>query len=242
MGRRDDTTPNEPMLARVRALLAQAESTTYEAEAEAFTSKAQELMTRHAIDMAMVARRDRAEAPITVRVSIDNPYVDAKSLLLQHVAEHSRCRAVFHRGCATSSVIGFAADVRATDILYTSLLVQAQRFMHAAAVAPAGAHSRSRAFRTSFLVAFALRIGARLAEINEEVISSVDSEAGGAVMPALAARSSKVDEAVDAAFGPLASGSVRGGFDAAGWTSGRLAADSARLTSADPPAPDAINN
>src|SRR4051812_34734140 len=45
---------NDPMLNRVRALLAQAESTNFEAEAETFTAKAQELMTRHAIDMAMI--------------------------------------------------------------------------------------------------------------------------------------------------------------------------------------------
>ena len=39
-----------------RALLAQAESTTFEAEAESFTAKAQQLMARHAIDAAMVGR------------------------------------------------------------------------------------------------------------------------------------------------------------------------------------------
>src|SRR5579862_4899623 len=37
------TTANDPVLERVRALLAQAESTTFDAEAEAFTAKAQEL-------------------------------------------------------------------------------------------------------------------------------------------------------------------------------------------------------
>lgn len=89
-------TVDDPVLTRVRALLAQAESTTLEAEAEAFTAKAQELMARHAIDVAVLwAHSARDERPTTIRLAIDDPYADIKSLLLQRVAEHSRCRAVF---------------------------------------------------------------------------------------------------------------------------------------------------
>src|SRR6202035_1951697 len=41
---------DDRILARVRSLLAKAESTEFEAEADSLTAKAQELMTRHAID------------------------------------------------------------------------------------------------------------------------------------------------------------------------------------------------
>ena len=51
----------DAVLARIRQLLAKAESTTFEAEALAFTAKAQELMTRHAIDAALV--HDTAAGP-----------------------------------------------------------------------------------------------------------------------------------------------------------------------------------
>ena len=47
---------DDPVLVKVRALLAQAESTTFEAEAEVFTAKAQELMARHSIDSACCGR------------------------------------------------------------------------------------------------------------------------------------------------------------------------------------------
>ncbi len=103
---------DDAVLARVRALLAQAESTTYGAEAAAFTAKAQELMARHAIDHALVwERAGRDESPVTVRLPVDDPYADAKSLLLQIVATHSRCRAVFHERYTLSTIVGFASDV-----------------------------------------------------------------------------------------------------------------------------------
>jgi hypothetical protein len=223
--------PNDPLLERVRALLAQAESTTFEAEAEAFTAKAQELMTRHAIDRALVAAHaGRSEGPITIRLPIDDPYVDAKSVLLHWVAQNSRCRSVFHGSFAMCSVVGFAADVAATEVLFTSLLVQAQTAMQAAAAtAPPGARARSRSFRSAFLVAYADRIGERLAEINAAVVTDVEARAQRSILPVLAARSSAVDEAVDEMFGKLRASNVRGGLDPAGWASGRSAADNARL-------------
>ena len=224
---------NNPMLERVRALLAQAESTTFEAEAEAFMAKAHELMTRYAIDEAMVsARANRSEAPLTIRVPIDDPYVDAKSLLLHHVAANSRCRAVFYDRFALSAVVGFSTDLAATDTLFTSLLVQAQTAMReVSATAPPGSRPRSRAFRSAFYVAYARRIGARLAEINAGVVAGADTDRS--ILPVLAARSSAVDAVVDEMFGELRSSVVRRGYDAAGYASGQLAADRAQLTSGD---------
>jgi hypothetical protein len=224
----ETTRPTDSVLERVRALLAKAESTTFEAEAEAFTAKAQELMTRHAVDAAMVsAHAGRSDAPITVRLPIDDPYVGPKSLLLQFVAESSRCRAVSYDGLAMSAVVGFAADVAATEVLFTSLLVQAHTAMHAsAATARAGAHTRSRAFRSAFLVGYAHRIAARLSEINADVLADVDAD--GSILPMLAARSSAVNNAVEEMFGALRRSTVRT-YDPAGWVSGELAADRARL-------------
>jgi hypothetical protein len=230
---------NDPMLNRVRALLALAESTTFDAEAEAFTAKAQELMTRHAIDSALVSSgSDRSERPLTIRVPLDDPYVDAKSQLLHHVAKHSRCVSVYLRRYAMSSVTGFAGDVAASEMLFTSLLVQAQTAMHtAAAAAPAGARARSRSFRSAFLFAYAHRIGERLAEINAGVIKRAEVESSRSILPVLAARSSVVDATVAEMFGPLSRSRGRRGYDADGWASGRGAADRARLNSGGLPAP-----
>jgi len=145
---------DDPVLVRVRALLAQAESTTFEAEAETFTAKAQELMARHAIDMAMLcAQSAHDERPTSIRLPIDDPYADIKSLLLDRVAKHSRCKAVFHPSYALSTVVGFRSDVAATEMLFTSLLVQAQTALQAEAATsgPGGAPGADRSARRSCL-------------------------------------------------------------------------------------------
>ena len=226
---------DDSMLERVRALLAKAESTTFEAEAEAFTAKAQELMARYSIDAAMLsARTTNSDQPVTIRIPIDDPYADAKSLLCQEVALHSRARSVWHQGYAFSSVVGFAPDLAATEILFTSLLVQAQTAMQSAAVkSSAGGRARSRSFRSAFLVAYANRVGERLAEINDHVTTEAQAEIGTALVPVLAARGAAVDDAVRAEFGALITKPVRGGRDPAGWASGRIAADLAKLNLGD---------
>ena len=166
-----DAAVDDPVLVKVRALLAQAESTTFDAEAAAFTAKAQELMARHAIDAAVLwASSERDERPITIRLPIDDPYADIKALLLHYVARHSRCRAVRHVNYGLMSVVGFASDVVATELLFTSLLVQSQVALQAeGAKAAPGARARSRSFRSSFLLCFTRRVDQRLAEINAAV-------------------------------------------------------------------------
>jgi hypothetical protein len=228
----DLTTPvDDPVLQRVRALLAQAESTNFEAEAETFTAKAQELMTRHAIDEALLdARRRHHDAPITLRIPIDDPYADAKSTLAHAVAEQSRCRSVFDPRHSMSSIVGLARDVAVAEMLFTSLLVQASSAMRAASAdAPAGAHSRSRGFRSAFWVAYAVRVGQRLGEINEHLVTEADIESGGALLPVLARRSAEIDRAVDEMFGALKFSRHSGSYDRAGWASGTAAANAAHL-------------
>lgn len=230
----------DPLLERIRNLLAKAESTTFEAEAEAFTAKAYELMTRHAIDEAALAGTNAAamggggsSSVTAIRVPIDPPYVDAKSLLLQRVAEANRCRAVFHTGLAMSTVAGHGDDLRAVELLFTSLLVQAQTAMAAAALrSPAGGRTRRRGYRAAFLTSYAVRIGERLAEVSEAVIADVTATQGASFLPVLRSRAEQVDAFVHETFGRLTSAPVRG-HDPEGWASGRVAADNAKLAYAE---------
>ena len=226
---------DDPVLTRVRALLAQAESTTFPAEAEAFTAKAHELMTRYAIDQAVLAVGDPDEQPASRRMPLDDPYVDAKSYLLQVGAERNRCRAVFDGRYALSTVVGFRPDLHAAELLFTSLLVQAQVALTGEARnAPAGARTRGRSFRSSFLVAYATRVGERLAEITQVVLDTVEAETHRSALPVLAARRSEVDDTVDTMFGHTIEHSpLNTRWDGYGAMRGKLAGDHAQLAFAD---------
>jgi hypothetical protein len=226
---------SDPLLGRIRNLLAKAESTTFEAEALAFTAKAQELMTRHAIDAALVqsGAPNRHEQPGALRLPLDAPYVEAKAQLLNTVADACRCRAVLHVSLALCTVVGFSSDLASVELLFTSLLVQAQTAMDdAARVAQAGTRARTKAFRSAFLVAYTSRIGERLREINSAVYAAVEAEQGAGFLPVLRSRSEAVDSFIAERFGDLLSRKGRRTFDAAGWASGRAAADTARLNAA----------
>ncbi|MEU8511814.1 DUF2786 domain-containing protein [Kitasatospora sp. NPDC048722] len=227
------------MLARIRALLAKAESTEYPEEAEALTAKAQQLMAQHSIDEALLAAAgaDR-DAPAALRIGVDNPYEGPKTMLLDAVAAANRCRVVWAKEFGFCTVVGFDGDLDGVELLYTSLLVQAT---HALNKAGAGRDSRTKAFRQSFLVAYAARIRERLTAATERTTSAAAAgrhlrEDGTEeqllpderLLPALAARSEAVDEEVGRLFPKLVSQRVRVS-DGEGWAAGRAAADRAAL-------------
>ena len=218
------------VLARVRALLAKAESTTFDEEADALTAKAQELMARHAIDLAMLdASAPNHGAPVARRIHLDDPYVDAKSTLLFVVATENRCRSVFTPGFGFCTVFGFDADIDIVELLFTSLLTQATSSMVAAdkQVDPHG-RSRTRSFRQSFLVAFAYRIGERLREANEAAASQAAEDLGDAFLPVLATRAVQVETLVTEIF-PKTRTKRSAVSNADGWHAGRAAADKASV-------------
>ena len=100
--------------------------------------------------------------------------------------------------------------------------------MAAAGAAPAPRRYRSRAFRQSFLVAFATRIGQRLREAAGASVAEAEGQHGVALLPVLASRAEAVDDAVDGAF-PGLRGRKLSAIDAAGWAAGAVAADLATL-------------
>jgi hypothetical protein len=229
---------DERILARVRALLAKAESTTFPAEAETFTAGAHALMARHRIDRALLdaTRPTKADGPVGRRIGIDNPYEGPKAMLLDAVARASQCRTVWSKALGFSTVVGHIDDLDAVELLFTSLLLQATTAMSRQGSRQyAGGGSRTRSFRQSFLIAFGQRIGERLEDTTEEQTREAVAETGRAdLLPVLAARRTAVDAATTAMFPGLVEKSVGGSYDREGWASGRAAADQASLQTATP--------
>jgi hypothetical protein len=219
---------DEKVLGRVRGLLAKAESTSFPGEAETLSAKAQELMTKYALDRVLVdADASVPDLPGARRLWLDTPYVDAKALLVEVVTRANRCRAIFAAAWEFMTVVGDESDLDAVELLTTSLLTQATRAMIASGNQTArSAESRTRAFRKSFLIAYATRIGERLDAANAATLAQ--SPDATRLLPVLASHQRKVDEAFDTLF-PAVRGRGITIRSAEGWEAGRAAADLARL-------------
>ncbi|HWR48896.1 MAG TPA: DUF2786 domain-containing protein [Pseudonocardiaceae bacterium] len=222
---------DQKMLARVRALLAKAESTTFPEEAEALSAKAQELMSRYSLERIVIDSAGSAGSdphPATARrMWLDNPYVAAKALLVGAVAEANRCRTVLSEKLGFTTVLGDEVDLEIVELLSTSLLVQATRAMvSAGSQTTRTGQSRTRSYRQSFLIAYATRIGERLSTACNAGAAAVADPAR--LLPVLAARERVVDELFESMFPQSVSRSYSVG-NAAGWHAGRAAADLATL-------------
>jgi len=221
---------DEKALRLIRAMLAKAEATSFEAEAATFTAKAQELMTRHSIDAAIMASAERgvglSAGVESRRVHIDNPYGNEKAAFLSAIASVNGVRAVWGPACGFSTLVGFPVDLRLTDVLFTSLLVQAT---HASAQATLHqAHLRTAPFRRAFLIAFADRVTERLEATREHIAQDAEQAYGTALVPILAERQAAVDAAYEEAF-PHTTVQRGRRLDAAGWYAGRAAAERADI-------------
>jgi hypothetical protein len=238
---RTGTGPNGPparatgegrVLEKVRHLLSKAESTSFPDEAEALTAKAQELLARYSIDRAVVGVSDparRSDAAVR-RVWIDEPYVAPKAQLLHVVAVVNRCRSVLTEPLGLATVAGHEDDLDTVETLFTSLLVQATTQMTASGSrTDSYGRSRTRSFRQSFLVAFAIRIGHRLQAAGEATVSAATETHGSALVPILASREHAADEAIAELFPNLGHRGSRA-TDREGWLAGTLAADLASLS------------
>lgn len=231
--RRPETLRRERVLEKVRALLAKAESTSFPDEAAALTAKAQELLTRHSLEDAVLHAGEpsaRKAAASARRVWIDEPYVSAKAHLLSVVALANGCRCVMSDDLGFSTVAGHDDDLDSVEILFTTLLVQATIQMTAAGPrTDARGRSRTRSFRRSFLVAFAIRIGERLREGRRAGESAAAEHVGStALVPVLAKRDAAAEAAINEMFPDVERHRVAA-TDHEGWLRGTIAADLAAL-------------
>lgn len=216
----------------IRALLAKAEATTFEAEAETFTAKAQEMMTRYSIDAAVLAAAHRGHGASqrsgveSRRVHIDSPYADEKATFLAMIADVNEAKAVWSPNFGFTTVTGFPVDLQLTDLLFTSLLVQAN---HASAAFTATDRQlRTPSFRRAFLVSFAQRISERLRASREHVTSAAAQQYGSALVPILADREAIVAAEYERIF-PETTQMRAKRYNSLGWYAGQEAADKADI-------------
>ncbi len=107
-----DETADPKVLNKIRGLLAKAEATEFVEEAETFTAKAQELMTRYAISATLLHATVSGSPTVrSRRIHLDNPYVKEKVHLLTAIGEANRCA----RCGSTGSASRRSSAVRSTS-------------------------------------------------------------------------------------------------------------------------------
>ncbi|WP_158657565.1 DUF2786 domain-containing protein [Blastococcus saxobsidens] len=214
-------------LRRIRGLLAKAESTEFAEEAEALTAKAQELMTRHAVDAALLAEATPASTHVgTRRVHVADPYVRAKMQLLAAVAEANGVRLVWYQGLGIANLVGVPTALDAVELLFTSLLLQVSQALSTAERA-AGLRSAARTFRRAFLLGYAHRIGERLTTARRQATAEAATERGVDLLPVLRSQQAAVEARAAELFPRVRATRSRASVDAGGWYAGRAAAEQA---------------
>lgn len=221
-----EAAPPDTMVAKVRKLLAMAEGTANANEADAFSRKAAELIAAHRIHPDRL--RESSDDPLGVlQLTLGRgAYVRGRLSLLQAIGDTHGCRTVFevHDRGTVAFVAGFRSDLDTVELLYHSLHTQAASRMAGERRATPAA---TQQWRRSFLFGYADQIRRMLTATADEAVSRVHPSS--AALPALRARSKKVDEYSRQQFGRVVAARRPKAATATGWVAGQQAASRADI-------------
>lgn len=191
---------DDKMLARIAALLRQAEGTDNVHEAEAFMAAAQRLATATSIDLAVArahpAKRTPAQTPIQRTITIGA--AGSKGLrtyvqLFVVIAAANDVRCDIASNSTFVYAYGFAEDIDASHALYASLVVQMVRASDAYIASGAHRPTPTITARLNFHLAFGTRIGQRLAEAREQTRREATKDRGRPPGTAIALRDKEIE-------------------------------------------------
>lgn len=225
----------EQKLEVIRKLLAKAERAATPGEADAYNTKAAELMARHGVDSAMLAAASGnvADRIGERRIALTDPYSTEKAGLAGSIAGAMGCRAVRHLGrgrgqTAAVTVMGFESDLSRVELVFTSLLLQATRAV-VRQRPPAWTGESTAAFRRTWLAGFTVEVSRRLEAAQKGAVAQHDAAAASGTASAalvLADRRTLVERAFQERFANLRAGRSRrlsGSGYSAGVEAGRRA-------------------
>lgn len=164
------------IISKIQKLLAKAESTTHEAEADAFFAKAQELMMAHAIsEEALKAAGEKPKdelVEVSVFIKEGLPATKSRQWFLRRVSEAMNCRTLIFGRTNTTHVFGYKSEAEFVQLLYMSVEMQS----HAAVLRELKVAKREHAerhpyvkfrpgvWRRTYIEAYLSRVGDRITE------------------------------------------------------------------------------
>jgi Protein of unknown function (DUF2786) len=191
---------DDKMLARIAALLRQAEGTDNTHEAEAFMAAAQRLATATSIDLAVArshaATRTKAQAPVQRTITIGAAGTKGLRTYVQLFAVIAGANDVRVDVASNSAFVyayGFAEDIDASHALYASLVMQMVRASEAYIASGAHRPTPTITARLNFQLAFGARIGQRLVKARDEAQREAQDERRGRPGTAIALRDKEIE-------------------------------------------------
>lgn len=165
----------ERVIDKIRGLLAKAEATEFEAEAEAFLDKAMELMARHRVDEALLAAADKASNDPVDRIILDiGAWRVPKGQLAVFLAKAFDCHVIWTHRKKSLAFVGHKSDLDMVQTLMTSLELQLDRELLNVRGYDKG---ETRAARSSFAYAWTERVGERIVEYYGRAVEDAVKEA-----------------------------------------------------------------
>lgn len=231
----------DKMLARIAALLRQAEGTSNTHEAEAFMAAAQRLATATSIDLAVArahsATRTAAQVPSMRTITIGEPGSRGLRTYVQLFAGIAAANEVRCDVASNSTYVyayGFAEDIDATHALYASLVVQMVRACDAYLATGAHRPTPTITARLNFQLAFGARVGQRLSEARDQARREATQETTATPGTAIALRNKEIElrdhyRTESKARGTWRPASASAGYSSAARRAGDRAGHQARL-------------
>lgn len=181
---------DERIIDKIRNLIAKAEGTEFEAEADAFLQKATDLMARYRVDAALLEVSENASSDPVDRVFIDvGKWHVPKGQLAVSLCKAFDCHAIW-AAKKRIAFIGHKSDLDMVVSLMTSLEIQLDRELLKVQSFDKGA---TRAARSSFAYGWTSRVGERIREhyreaVRDAVKESVPEAQSSSVAVVLASR------------------------------------------------------
>ena len=217
---------SDKMLARIAALLRQAEGTDNPHEAEAFMATAQRLATATSIDLAVArahtAQRTAAQSPVQRTITIGDPGTRGLRTYVQLFVVIARANDVKCDVASNSTFVyayGFAEDIDASHALYAGLLVQMVKASDTYIASGDHRPTPTITARLNFHLAFGARVGQRLAEVREEAHQAAVADKASSPGTAIALRNKDLELTSFYRQASRARGSWRASSASAGYSS-----------------------
>ena len=232
---------DDKMLARIAALLRQAEGTDNQHEADAFMAAAQRLATATSIDLAVARahsdKRTKAQAPVQRTVTIGNAGSRGLRTYVQLFTVIAHANDVKCDVASNSTFVyayGFAEDIDSTHALYASLVVQMVKASDAYLATGAHRPTPTITARINFQLAFGARIGQRLGEAREQATQDAERAQDDRPGTAIALRDKDIElksyyRAASRARGTWRATSATAGYSSSARRAGDRAGRRARL-------------